>query len=228
MSQSSAATAATERRGPLRLATLISGGGTTMVNLAERAAFDDPARKLHAQISLVIASNDQAAARGIERAHGLKLPTFVVPRKGYDGTEAFSEHVFGLIRDAGVELVCLCGFLSLLQIPDDYAHKVINIHPALLPAFGGKGMHGRHVHEAVLAHGCKLTGCTVHFADQTYDTGPILVQRACPVLEGDTPQTLADRVFEQECEAYPRAINLIAAGRVTIEGRRTRIAPEPA
>jgi phosphoribosylglycinamide formyltransferase-1 len=225
MSDSSTEAAAPK---PLRLAALISGGGTTMVNLAERVAADDPARRLHAQISIVIASNDTAAAKGIARAHDLKLPTYVVPRKGYDSTESFSEHVFGLIRDAGADLVCLCGFLSLLQIPDDYAGKVINIHPALLPAFGGQGMHGRHVHQAVLEHGCKLTGCTVHFADQTYDTGPILVQRSCPVLEDDTPETLAARVFEQECEAYPQAINLIAAGRVTIEGRRTRIAPKPA
>ncbi len=225
MSESSTANAAPK---PLRLAVLISGGGTTMVNLAERATAQEPARRLHAQISVVIASNDTAAAKGIARAHDLKLPTFVVPRKCYDSTESFSAHVFGLIRDAGAELVCLCGFLSLLRIPDDYADKVINIHPALLPAFGGKGMHGHHVHEAVLAQGCKLTGCTVHFADQTYDTGPILVQRSCPVLEDDSPETLAARVFEQECEAYPQAINLIAAGRVTIEARRTRIAAAPA
>ncbi len=209
---------------PIRLAILLSGGGTTMVNLAQRIA----AGRLDARIAIVIASNDTAAAKGIERSHDLKLPTFVVPRKAYADTTAFSQHVFGLIRDAGAELVCLAGFLSLLDIPDDYAGKVLNIHPALLPAFGGQGMHGQHVHAAVIEHGCKVTGCTVHFADQTYDTGPILVQRACRVLEDDTPEALAARVFEQECEAYPEAIELIAQGRVTIDNRRTRISESSA
>jgi folate-dependent phosphoribosylglycinamide formyltransferase PurN len=98
--------------------------------------------------------------------------------------------------------------------------KVLNIHPALLPAFGGKGMYGKRVHEAVLASGVKVSGCTVHFADDTYDTGPILVQKCVPVKEGDDPGTLAARVFAAECEAYPEAIRLIASGRVRIEGRR--------
>lgn len=207
---------------PIRLAVLLSGGGTTMVNLADRIA----GGTLHAKINVVIASNDKA--QGIQRAAELKLPNYVVPRKAYDSTDAFSEQVFGLIRDAGADLVCLAGFLSLLTIPDDFAGKVINIHPALLPAFGGKGMHGRHVHEAVLEHGCKVSGCTVHFADQTYDTGPIIAQRACPVLDDDTPDTLAARVFEQECEAYPEAIGLIASGRLKLDGRRTRLETTPA
>jgi len=209
-------------RKPLRLAVLLSGGGTTLRNIADRIN----AGTLNARVSVVIASNDKAF--GIKRASDLSLPNFVVPRKAYDNTEAFSEHVFGLIRDSGAELVCLAGFLSLLVIPDDFAGKVINIHPALLPAFGGKGMHGQHVHQAVLEHGCKLSGCTVHFADQTYDTGPIIAQRSCPVLEDDTPQTLAARVFEVECELYPEAIALIAGGRVSIDGSRTRIAPAQA
>ena len=101
----------------------------------------------------------------------------------------------------------------------------MNIHPALLPSFGGKGMYGHHVHEAVLAHGCKVSGCTVHFVDNTYDTGPIIVQRTCPVLEGDTPDTLAARVFEQEKLAYPEAIRLFAAGRLQLDGQRVNILP---
>ncbi|MCI0703467.1 MAG: phosphoribosylglycinamide formyltransferase, partial [Planctomycetia bacterium] len=121
------------------------------------------------------------------------------------------------------DLVCFAGWLHLLPIAPDFHHKVLNIHPALLPAFGGKGMYGHHVHEAVLNYGAKVSGCTVHFADDTYDTGPILVQRAVPVKEEDTPDTLAARVFAAECEAYPEAIRLIAEGRVTVQGRRVII-----
>jgi len=192
---------------PLRLAVLLSGGGTTMLNLADRIA----AGTLDAQIVLVIASNDKAG--GIEKARALGVACEVVRRKDYDDSAAFSGRVFDAIRNAGCELVCLAGFLSLLVIPEDFERRVMNIHPSLLPAFGGKGMHGSHVHEAVLQAGAKESGCTVHFADNTYDTGPILLQRSCPVLPDDTPESLAQRVFEQECEAYPEAIAAFAAGR---------------
>ncbi len=208
------------RHDPMRLAVLISGGGTTMLNLAQRIE----AGTLHAEIGVVIASNDHAA--GIERAKARNLPTFVVPRKGYDSVEKFSDHVFGLIRDVEADLVCLAGFLSLIRIPDDYAHNVLNIHPALLPAFGGQGMYGKHVHQAVLDTGCKVTGCTLHFANNEYDRGPILIQRTCAVADDDTADTLGARVAEQEAQAYPEAIELIAKQHVTIEGRRTRIAPD--
>ncbi len=208
----------TIRHDPMRLAVLLSGSGTTMQHLAERIN----AGELDATISLVIASNERAG--GIARAEALGLPAFVVPRKGYDDAADFSDHIFSLVREAGADLVCMAGFLSLLPIPDDYAHNVLNIHPALLPAFGGQGMYGHHVHEAVLAAGCKLTGCTVHFADQQYDRGPILVQRACPVRDDDTADTLAARVQAEERIAYPEAIRLIAQRRVTIEGGRTRVA----
>jgi folate-dependent phosphoribosylglycinamide formyltransferase PurN len=124
------------------------------------------------------------------------------------------------VRQFDPQLVCLAGWLHLLPIPPDFHQRVLNIHPALLPAFGGKGMYGHHVHEAVLSYGAKVSGCTVHFADNTYDTGPILVQRCVPVLDGDTPDALAARVFAAECEAYPEAIRLMAEGRVKVEGRR--------
>jgi folate-dependent phosphoribosylglycinamide formyltransferase PurN len=113
--------------------------------------------------------------------------------------------------------------LQLIQIPDDFLGRVMNIHPALIPAFCGKGFYGHHVHEAVLAYGAKITGCTVHFADNQYDHGPIILQRAVPVLDDDTPGSLAERVFAQECEAYPEAIRLFAAGRLRIQGRRVRV-----
>ena len=127
------------------------------------------------------------------------------------------------MRAFAPDLVCFAGWLHLLPIPPDFRHRVLNIHPSLLPAFGGKGMYGHYVHEAVLAYGAKVSGCTVHYADDTYDTGPILVQRCVPVNDGDTPDALAARVFQAECEAYPEAIRLIAEGRVTVQGRRVVI-----
>jgi folate-dependent phosphoribosylglycinamide formyltransferase PurN len=117
----------------------------------------------------------------------------------------------------------MAGFLQLITIPEDFQHRVMNIHPALIPAFSGKGFYGHHVHEAALAMGVKVSGCTVHFADNQYDHGPIILQRVVPVLDDDTPDTLAARVFEQESEAYPEAIRLFADGRLTVEGRRVRV-----
>lgn len=195
---------------PLRLAVLLSGGGRTMQNLADHIATGD----LPASIELVIASRDDAY--GLERAKKLKLPTEVIGSKQIPDRTERSKRIFARVREAGADLVCLAGYLSLLDIPDDFSSRVVNIHPALLPSFGGPGMYGRRVHEAVLAAGCKVSGCTVHFCDQTYDTGPIITQRTCPVLPDDTPDTLADRVFEQECIAYSEALRDIAAGRIAV------------
>jgi phosphoribosylglycinamide formyltransferase-1 len=200
------------RHHPIRLAVLVSGGGTTLLNLAKKIQGGD----LVAELAVAVCSNQSAYDK--LTAHGLDLPIHLVSRKDHADTDAFSQAVFHIVTDADTDLVCLAGFLSLLSIPDDYNYRVINVHPALLPAFGGKGMFGHHVHEAVIADGCKESGCTVHFADQTYDTGQILVQRTCPVLENDTPDTLAARVFEQECLAYPEAIRLISLGRLTLDG----------
>ena len=122
-------------------------------------------------------------------------------------------------------LCAMAGFLKLWSIPQAWRGHVLNVHPALLPAFGGKGMYGHHVHEAVLASGAKVSGCTVHFADDEYDHGQIVLQRTVPVLEDDTPATLAARVQEAEREAYPEAVSLFAEGRLRIEGRRVRILP---
>lgn len=203
-----------ERTRPLRLAVLLSGGGTTLQNLLDRQADG----RLHAEVVLVVSNNAQAF--GLERARQANIPTAAVSRKEAGGVEEFSRRIFEKCREARAELVCLAGFLQLIQVPDDYLGRVLNIHPSLIPAFCGKGFYGQHVHEAVLAAGVKITGCTVHFADNEYDRGPIVLQRAVSVLDDDTPDTLARRVFEQECEAYPEAINLFAAGRLRIEGRR--------
>jgi len=207
----------TNRR-PLPIAVLVSGGGRTIQNLADRIA----AGTLDARIVRVISS--QPTKYRVAKVGDHTYPAEPMRVKDYPSREAYSDAVFARLRDAGAELIVLGGWLNRLIIPDDYAGRIINIHPGLLPSFGGQGMFGRHVHEAVLATGCKVSGCTVHFADQAYDTGPIIVQRCVPVHDDDTPETLAGRVFEAECEAYPQAVQLIAEGRVRIEGNVTRIA----
>jgi phosphoribosylglycinamide formyltransferase 1 len=202
---------------PIKLAVLVSGGGTTLQNLLDVIA----AGQLNAEVRVVIGS--RPGIKGLTRAADAKVMNFVVERAGFESLEAFSDQVFKLIDDAETDLVALGGWLSLLKIPEKYAGRVINIHPALLPSFGGKGMFGRRVHEAVINHGCKVSGCTVHFVDDSYDNGPIILQRTCPVLDDDTPETLAARVFEEEKIAYPEAIRLVQQGRLKVEGRRVRI-----
>jgi phosphoribosylglycinamide formyltransferase 1 len=199
---------------PIRLAVLLSGGGTTLQNLLDRSADG----RLPARVVLTIAS--RADAFGLRRAEAAGVPTAVVERKQYASREEFSDRIFQQCREAGADLVCLAGFLQLIQVPDDFLGRVMNIHPALIPAFCGQGFYGHHVHEAALAYGVKVSGCTVHFADNVYDHGPIILQRTVPVRDDDTPEALAARVFEQECAAYPEAIRLFAEGRLKLEGRR--------
>ncbi len=198
----------------VRLAVLLSGSGRTLQNLLDRAADG----RLPARVVLVVANKPDAF--GLTRAERAGVPTAVVPRKPFPDRDAFSAAVFDHCRRAGADLVCLAGFLQLLRIPPDFANRVLNIHPALLPAFGGQGMYGHHVHEAVLAYGAKLSGCTVHFADNEYDHGPVVLQRAVEVRDDDTPDALAERVFAAECEAYPEAIRRFAEGRLHVQGRR--------
>ncbi|QDU71365.1 Phosphoribosylglycinamide formyltransferase [Mucisphaera calidilacus] len=183
---------------------LVSGGGRSLQNLADRIADG----RLTASIDLVIASNTKADEAACERdLHG-DVPIVRIRSQDFDHREDFSDVVFDRCRAAGVDLVVLAGWLSLLRIAPDFEGRVLNIHPALLPSFGGPGMYGDNVHEAVLKAGCKVSGCTVHLADDAYDNGPILVQRCCPVLDDDTSGTLAARVFEQECEALPEGIGV--------------------
>ena len=202
---------------PIRLAVLLSGGGTTLQNLLDRIADG----RLRAQIVLVISNNLEAY--GLVRAEKAGVPTVVINGNDCGLREELSRRIFDRIRQSQADLVCMAGFLQLLTIPDDFTNRVMNIHPALIPSFCGKGYYGHHVHEAALDYGVKVSGCTVHFADNVYDHGPIILQRTVPVLDHDTPETLATRVFEQECEAYPEAIRLFAEGRLRLEGRRVRI-----
>lgn len=199
---------------------LISGGGTTLQNfLDERAA-----GRLPIEISLVIADRP---CTGIARAQAAGLAVETIERRAFSSTAAFSSEVFTRLQRAGVELVALAGFLNRVEIPEEFHGRVVNIHPALIPAFCGKGMYGERVHAAVLERGCKVSGCTVHIADNVYDHGPILVQRCVPVLPGDTPHSLAARVFAAECEAYPEVLRLFAAGRIRVAAGRAEILPEP-
>jgi formyltetrahydrofolate-dependent phosphoribosylglycinamide formyltransferase len=199
---------------PIRLAVLISGGGTTLLNLVEKIR----AGQLDAQVSLVIAS--RADCRGVDRSRDLELPCEVMARKEFPSIEDFSDRVFSLCRDADVDLVILGGFLCLVQIPSDFEHRVLNIHPSLIPAFCGQGFHGNRVHAAVLERGAKVSGCTVHFANNEYDAGPIILQSVVPVMDDDTPDTLQKRIFGAECEALPQAIRLFASGRLSVDGTR--------
>src|SRR4029079_16410967 len=162
-------------------------------------------------------------------------PTLVVLQEKSHSPEEFSEATFGPCRQAGVHIVAMAGYLKLVPIPPDFANRVANIHPALIPACCGPGMYGLRVHEAVLESGTRISGCTVHFVDNQYDHGPIILQHRVPVLDDDTPDSLATRVHAAECEAYPDALRLIGLGRVTVENgqvqikdkNRQRIAPYP-
>jgi len=202
-----------------RIAVLISGGGTTLRNLIEKVK----AGELPVSIVLVISSNPQAG--GLQYALEAGIPAIVVDWNQYRDPNSFSEVIFKHCREARVNLVVMGGFLKKLVIPNDYENRVVNIHPALIPAFCGQGFYGHRVHEAVLEYGAKISGCTVHFADNLYDHGPIILQRTVPVMDDDTPETLAKRVFAEECKAYPEAIRLIAEGRVQVDGRKVRILP---
>lgn len=202
----------------LKAAVFISGGGTTLKNLIEKIAREG----LPLDLRLVISS--RAAAGGLQFAADAKIPSLVVARSAAESAEEFSARNFEPCRAAGVDYVLMAGYLKHVLIPDDFTHRVINIHPSLIPAFCGQGMYGARVHQAVLDYGAKLSGCTVHFVDNQFDHGPILLQRATPVLDSDTAETLAARVFAAECQAYPEAITLLAEGRVAVAGRRVTIA----
>lgn len=180
------------------LAVMLSGSGRTLVNLQK--AIDEG--RLPARIVLVIASRE---CLGAQRARGLGLRTVVEP-----GVIP-AERLGALLKQHSAEWVALAGYLKLIRIPPGFERRIVNIHPALLPKFGGPGMHGHHVHEAVLAAGDKESGCTVHYCDARFDSGDIILQKRCPVLPGDTAQTLAARVFELECEAYPEALRKVWA-----------------
>jgi phosphoribosylglycinamide formyltransferase 1 len=201
----------------VRLGVLISGGGTTLLNILEYIKQG----KLNAEVALVISSRSDAA--GVERAKKAGMDVKIIRKKDCLDIEELSSRLEEELTMAKVDLVVQGGWLCLWKIPAKFENRVMNIHPALLPSFGGKGMWGHHVHEAVLKAGCKVSGCTVHFCTNEYDKGPIIVQRCCEVKEDDDPDSLAARVFEQECIAYPQAIRLFAQSRLSIKDARVII-----
>jgi formyltetrahydrofolate-dependent phosphoribosylglycinamide formyltransferase len=202
---------------PIRLGVLISGGGTTLMNIVECI------RKgtLNAEVAVVISSRSTVA--GVEKAKAAGLNVKIVRTKDHPDIDEFSKVIEQELVAANVDLVIQGGWLCLWKISQRFENKVMNIHPALLPSFGGQGMWGHHVHEAVLKAGCKVSGCTVHFCTNEYDSGPIILQRCCPVKDGDTPETLAARVFREECIAYPEAIRLFAEGRLAVQDGSVKI-----
>ncbi|MEM8733304.1 MAG: phosphoribosylglycinamide formyltransferase [Planctomycetota bacterium] len=206
--------------GPLPIAVLISGGGTTLRNLLAWQA----AGNLDVDFRLVVSS--RAGVGGLVYAEEAKIPTKVFAKRDFATAEEHSTTIFDACRNAGAELVVMGGYLEHLLIADDFANRVINIHPSLIPAFSGKGYYGMRVHRAVLEYGAKISGCTVHFVDDEFDHGPIVAQAPVPVLPEDTPERLQARVFEQECELLPQVLQSMAQGRVEVHGRCVEVKPE--
>ena len=183
-----------------KLAVLVSGTGRHLENLCRLEAEG----ALGGTVSLCISSKPGVMA--LERAAAASVPSVVLEKAGSEADESYGTRIFEEIRKADADTVVLAGFLKKLWIPEEYRGRVINIHPSLLPAFGGKGFYGHRVHSAVLARGCQVSGCTVHLVDDVYDNGPILVQRWCPVQPDDSADALAARVFDEELRALPEGL----------------------
>lgn len=205
---------------PLALAVFVGtkGRGSNLFALHEAIQ----AGRLAARIVAVVGTRADAPA--IQRAEAAGLPTRIVdPRRtGEDGYEAA---LLAALQSAGADTIALAGFLRRIPsaVVQAFPQRIVNIHPSLLPLFGGKGMYGEHVHRAALEYGVKVSGCTVHFVDEAYDTGPIIAQRAVPVEEGDTPETLAARILPHEHALYAESLQLLAEGRLSLEGRIVRV-----
>ena len=199
----------------LNIGVLVSGGGTNLQKLidAEKAG-NIPNGKLR----VVIAS--RADAYALERARQAGIEAVTLARKDYPDVYTYSQALADALKERGVELVVLAGFLTITgdNFVKAFPNRILNVHPALLPAFGGKGYYGLHVHEAVLKRGVKVTGATVHFVNEICDAGPIILQKAVEVKEGDTPEVLQKRVMEQaEWQLLPQAVSLFCQGKLSVE-----------
>ena len=202
---------------PFSLAILASGSGTNLQAIID--AIEDG--RVPAEIRVVVCN--RANAKALERAERHQLATELVDHKAFPSREAFDEHVVGILRDRGVELVCLAGFDRLLSpvFIRAFPERILNIHPALLPSFPGL-----HAQRQALDYGVRIAGCTVHIVDEKTDHGPIIIQAAVPVYSDDTVESVAERILAEEHRIYPEAVCLFAEGRIRIEGRRARIADE--
>ena len=203
----------------IRVSVLLSGSGRTLENLI-RAERDG---RISVEFARVVSS--RSTVRGVEVARRAGIPVSIVQRRHFETPEAFSDAVHEELGREKADLVLMAGFLSKIAIPEHLNSRVMNIHPALLPLFGGQGYYGNRVHQHVLNSGMKVSGCTVHFVDESYDSGPIILQSCVPVLEGDDADALAARVFQRECELYPEAVRLFSEGRLMVTDRRVQILP---
>jgi phosphoribosylglycinamide formyltransferase-1 len=213
----------------LKVGVLVSGGGTNLQAIIDRAADG----RIDAEVAIVISDVQDAYALERARIAGIHY-AFIDPKAAANPAApprekraTFNRAIIEKLRDHAVELVALAGYLRITtdEFVDAFEGRIMNIHPSLIPSFCGKGMHGLRVHQAVLDYGVKVSGCTVHFVTKEVDAGPIIIQRTAPVLDDDTPETLQARVLEQEHQAYSEAIQLFAEGRLRVEGRRVRILP---
>ncbi|MBT8399297.1 MAG: phosphoribosylglycinamide formyltransferase [Rhodothermia bacterium] len=206
----------------LRIAVFASGGGSNFGAIAKASI----AGQLHADIVVCLTHRRDAGV--LTRAHDLGIPTVVIRPQDFGGEPEYVERLLAELDAYDVRMIALAGYLK--KIPSEvvarFRHRIINIHPALLPAFGGKGMYGRHVHEAVIKYGARWTGVTIHLVDEEYDTGPIVLQEPVPVQAEDTAETLATRVLEVEHRLYPEALQLFATGRVSVSGRIVSFEPQ--
>jgi phosphoribosylglycinamide formyltransferase-1 len=202
---------------PLKIAVLISGGGTTLKNLIDRGHVEN----LPIDIRLVISSKSTAA--GLQFAAEASIPATTMRRRDHESAEFYRDAVFHEVRQSGAEYVVMGGFLQHLLIAPDFKNRVINIHPSLIPSFCGHGMYGLKVHQAAIDYGVKISGCTVHFVDDHFDHGPVILQRSCPVLDNDTAESLQQRVFQLECEALPDSLRLLQAGRIQVAEDNRRV-----
>lgn len=204
---------------PLRLAAMASGTGTNL------GAILDNIKKglLNCEMRLVLSNNSNAGALHIARAYG--IVAIHLSKEQFPGQNEFDDRLLQLLQEYQVEMIVLAGYLKKLssKVVRAYKHKILNIHPALLPSFGGKGMYGHRVHQAVLDYGCKVSGVTVHLIDDEYDSGPPIMQRCVPVQFDDTADTLAARILQEEHKIYSDVIQLFAERRVEIHGRKVII-----
>jgi phosphoribosylglycinamide formyltransferase-1 len=208
----------------LSIAAMVSaqGRGSNLAALLDACH----AGQINGQVSVVIGTRTEAPA--LDRARSAGVPVAVVSPRKYEQDEAgYARVLLRLLDKYDVRLICLAGYMRKLPsaVVSAFPGAIMNVHPALLPFFGGQGMYGENVHRAVLASGMKVTGCTIHFVDEQYDTGPIIVQNVAPVLEDDTTASLAKRVLDEEHAAYVRAVQLFAEGRLRIEGKRVCVLP---
>jgi phosphoribosylglycinamide formyltransferase 1 len=202
----------------LNIAVLVSGGGTNLqalIDAEKRGEIEN------GKITLVVASRSDAYA--LERAKNNDIKTEVLLRKGFESTDAYSDALLEILENNNIDLVVLAGFMTIIssKVPKVYKNKIINIHPALIPSFCGKGFYGLHVHEAALERGVKLSGATVHFVNEVCDGGPIIIQKAVEVMDDDTPETLQKRIMvEAEWKILPKAVSLFCQGKLSVEGNR--------